>query len=236
MNASARWQEIIAENLASTSIPGFKRQDMSFQAVAAGVENQDSLPSHLRFSLIEGKELTSFKPGELRSTGGATDVAIQGEGFFGVQLPSGATGYTRDGEFHISAEGNLVTKQGYAVLGDSGTIQLDRSNPGPITISATGEISQGATRIGKLQISSFSQPELLKSTGGVFTATDPAVRPTDMPQPSLRQGFLETANTSAVTEMANLITSMRAFESNQRVLQIHDESAGRAIVQLSSPQ
>lgn len=236
MNAGARWQEIISENLASASVPGFKRQDVSFQSVSAGTMEQEALPPHLRFRLAEGRPVTQFQQGELRSTGVPTDVAIQGEGFFEVEMPSGATGYTRDGEFHISAQGTLVTKQGYAVLGEGGAIQLDLNASGPLSISPTGEVSQGGISRGTLKISSFSQPQRLTPVGGgIFISNDINLRAAEVPQPNLRSGFLEAANTSVVTEMANLISSMRYFEINQKMLQMHDENMGRTITQLGTP-
>lgn len=236
MNANARWQEAISENLASASIPGFKKQNLSFEAVQAGVMPQATMDPRLRFTLPQATTSTNFAPGELRATGVNTDVAIDGKGFFEVQLPNGARAYTRDGEFQINSLGQLATKSGSLVLGESGPIQLDQSNPAPLSISATGELSQGAELKGKLKIVDFDQPNLLTQvSGGCFMANNPNLQPNDLTQPSLRQGFLEAANTSPVTEMANLINVMRAFEANQRVVQMQDERMGRAISELGNP-
>lgn len=229
MNASARWQEVISENLASASIPGFKKQGVSFDAVQAAAIAQSP------FTLTRATATTSFRQGELRATGVKTDAAIEGPGFFEIQLSNGTTAYTRDGEFQISSQGQLVTKQGYPVLGESGPIQLDPSNTAPISLSSTGEISQGTDLKGKLKIVNFDHPELLTSaSGGYFLAINPNLQPTDVREPSLHQGFLEVANTSPVSEMANLITTMRAFEANQRVMQMQDERMGRAISELGN--
>ena len=140
MNANARWQEVISENLASSSIPGFKRQNLSFDAIQAGLMPQGAGAQKLNFLLPRGQTSTSFTPGELKYTGAKTDVAIEGAGFFEVQQPNGASAYTRDGEFQINAQGQLTTKQGQLVLGDSGPIQLDRNNPAPLSdLDALGE-------------------------------------------------------------------------------------------------
>lgn len=229
MNANARWQEIIAGNLASASVPGFKRRDLAFSAVQPE-SPQDSTV------LARAAERTNFRSGEFRLTGVATDVAIDGKGFFVFQLPNGSNGYTRDGEFHVSAKGELVTKQGYPVLGENGPIHLDARNPNQVTVSSTGQISQEGETRGKLKVVDFSNPDLLKPiSGAAFLANDPSVEIRDITDPSLRQGFLETANTTSVLEMANLIRVMRGFEANQKVVQLQDEQMGRAISELGNP-
>jgi flagellar basal-body rod protein FlgF len=235
MNANARWQEAISENLASSSIPGFKKQNLSFDAIQAGVMPQANLDPSMRFTIPRAKSATSFVQGQLRPTGINTDVAIDGKGFFEVQLPNGTTAYTRDGEFQINSLGQLSNKQGSLVLGESGPIQLDRNNSAPLSISASGEVSQAGEVKGKLKIVEFNQPNLLTQISGGFIATDPNLQPTEVSQPALRQGFLESANTTPVTEMASLISVMRSFEANQRVIQIQDERMGRAISELGNP-
>jgi flagellar basal-body rod protein FlgG len=120
-------------------------------------------------------------------------------------------------------------------MGDGGPIQLDPSNSGTLSISATGEVSQGSDAKGKLQINDFAQPNLLTPIShGYFIASNPALRPEDAPGTTLRQGFLESANTSASAEMVSLIASMRMYEANQRVVQMHDERMGRTISELGN--
>ncbi len=236
MNANARWQDIISENLAAASIPGFKKQEASFDAVQAGFIPPAPLEPAQHYRLPRANSATVFQQGEMRGTGVKTDVAIEGPGFFEVQLANGMTAYTRDGEFQVNAQGQLVTKQGYQVLGEGGPIQLDTNNSAPLSISPTGEISQGAELKGKLKIQDFDRPELLTPiTSGCFLAENPHLQGTQVQQPSLRQGFLEGANTSVVAEMTNLMTTMRGFEANQRVLQLHDERIGKAIAELGNP-
>jgi flagellar basal-body rod protein FlgF len=234
LDGYARWQEVISENLASASVPGFKRQDLSFSAVEAGLMPVTGPNQH--FSIPQANTLSSFRQGEMRYTGVTTDVAIEGAGFFEVQLPNGATAYTRDGEFKLNSQGQLVTKQGYLVLGDAGEIQVDRNAALPLSISSIGHVSSGADVRGRLKVVDFDQPQLLTPIGGgYFLADNPQMTETDIAQPSLRQGFLESANTSTISEMASLVSVMRAFEANQRVIQMHDERMGRAITELGNP-
>ena len=141
MSANARWQDVVSQNLASASVPGFKKQDLSFSSVQAGLLK--SANGSTPVTLPRVQSATNFQQGESRYTGVNTDVAIDGDGFFEIQLANGSTAYTRDGEFQVNAQGQLVTKQGCLVLGDRGPIQLDRNNPNALTISATGEVAQG---------------------------------------------------------------------------------------------
>ena len=236
LNASSRWQEVISENLASSSIPGFKKQELSFAAVQTGTMPATTALGPQAYSLPRAQAATSFVPGEIKATGSKTDVAIEGAGFFEIQLANGASAYTRDGEFQINSQGQLVTKTGQPVIGDSGPIQLDRDNSSPLTISAGGQISQGTDSKGRIKVVDFDDPTLLTPIGsGQFLASQPGLQPREVTNPSVRQGYLEAANTSSVAEMAGLITAMRGFEANQHVIQLQDERMGRAITELGSP-
>ena len=236
LNAMDRWQETIAENLASSSVPGFKKQDFSFAATQAGLHGAPAAAGASRAVLMTGGEpSTNFQPGEFRMTNVKTDLAIDGKGFFEVQLPNGATAFTRDGEFHIDAQGQLVTKEGHRVIGDGGPIVLDLNNYTEVSVSATGEVSQGIDLKGRIKLTEFGNPkQLTRLSGGYFAADNPNANPATATASTVRQGALETANTSVVMEMANLMTAMRTFEANQRMAQIHDERIAKAIAELGN--
>jgi flagellar basal body rod protein FlgG len=236
MNAQNRWQEVIAGNIASSSVPGYKKQDVSFSAFDAGMMPSGPAGRPQAYSLPRVSSQIDFSQGEIRYTGRDTDVAVEGAGFFEVQLPNGKSSYTRDGQFHLNGQGQLVSKDGFAVMGQGGPITIDRSIQGPIRISGTGEISKGSTTIGRLKVVGFADPSTLASVGGgQFLPTDPSVQPQDVPNPTVRQGYIEGSNTSTVSEMTGLISSMRAFEANQKVIQTQDERMGKVISDLGSP-
>ena len=236
MNAHSRWQELISENLANSSIPGARKREVSFSAVQAGMPSADLRLSNARFVMPSASAGINFQPGSMKPTGAATDLAIEGPGFFEVQLPNGDTAYTRDGEFRLSAQGQLVSRQGYPVLSDIGQLQFDPSNASPITVSPTGEVSQGSDVKGRLRISEFNEPRLLTVIGeGYFLANNPELQVNNSSASQVRQGYLESSNVSPTSEMASLITAMRMFEANQRVLQMQDERMGRVISELGSP-
>lgn len=236
LNAMDRWQETIAENLASSSVPGYKKQDFSFAAVRAGLHPVAGSSAASRSVLMSGGQAgTNFQPGDFRVTNVKTDVAIDGKGFFEVQLPNGTLAYTRDGEFHVDSQGQIVTKEGYRVMSDGGPLVLDLNNHTELSISASGEVSQGADLKGRIKLVEFGNTKALtRLSGGYFTAENPAAKPAASEGSSVRQGVLEQANTSTVMEMANLMTAMRTFEANQRMAQIHDDRMGKTIAELGN--
>ena len=239
MNATSRWQEVVAENLSSSAIPGFKKQNLSFSAVQAGLMGLNSTEingPNRHFALPNTTSGTDFQPGIFRPTGAPTDIALEGRGFFQVQLPNGTTAYTRDGEFHPNAQGVLVTKQGYPVEGSNGPIQLDPRSAMPITISPQGDVSQGDILRGTLKLTDFNDYGRLDNCGGgYFRANDPGLMASSPDKTSVLQGYLESANTTTVSEMAGLIASTRLFEANQKVAQAEDERMARLITDVGNP-
>lgn len=233
MNAASRWQELIAENLAGAPVTGFKKRELSTEAVQAGL----MLPGALQaptFLLPHATAAMNLQQGELRRTGVLTDLAIDGPGFFEIQLSNGTPAYTRNGEFRLTPQGQLITKSGHAVMGENGPIQLDMTSGEPVTISATGEVSQGGVLRGKLKVVEFNQPHLLTPAGpGVYLSQNPQDQARPAAASTVCQGFVEGSNISPTLEMANLILALRQFETAQRVVQLQDERMGRTITELS---
>lgn len=233
MNATERWQDLVADNLSAASIPGARQKEISFSAVQAGLASAAN-SSAGKFVIPFAGAATNFKQGELKPTGNNMDMALEGPGLFTVQMPDGSKAYTRDGEFHTNNQGQLTTKQGYLVLGSSGPITFDPANPAPITVSADGQVSQGAEVKGKLAITEFGNMNALTiSDGGFFRANDEKALPKTAASTSVRQGFVEESNVSPTLAMASLLTSMRMFESNQKVMQMQSDRMTKAITELS---
>lgn len=234
MNATARWQDMISENLANSSIPGSRKQDISFSAIAAGMPTGTLGVNGERFAMPAARASTNFSQGQNLPTGVATDFAIDGPGFFQVQLPNGDPAFTRNGTFQMNAQGQLVTQQGYPVSSESGgPIQLDPTNAAPMTVSPSGDVTQGTEPRGKMRMAEFADlHQLTVMGGGYFLNGNPDVKPTSSKISQLRQGYIEQGNSSPTSEMAGLITAMRMFESNQKVLQMQDDRMGRVITDL----
>jgi flagellar basal body rod protein FlgG len=239
MNASSRWQEVISENLASNQIPGFKKQDLSFSGVQSGymARPKNSSPFFVqRLSMPLAGTSTNHQSGELRSTGDSSDVALSGPGLLEVRLPDGRSAYTRDGGFRLSTQGQLVSRQGLLFMSETGPLQLDSNNPGLISISSSGDISQGGVFKGRLRILEFNDPTALGSVSpGLFVASAASGTPRAAAQTSVHQGFIENANTSSVAEMVNMINASRLFEANQKVIMATDERMGRLISDVGNP-
>jgi flagellar basal-body rod protein FlgF len=228
MSAYSQWQEAIGANIAATSVPGFRKSDVSFSAVQAGLMSTTGpvLPS----VLPRAEKVVDLRPGEIEQTGSPTDVAIEGSGYFEVQMMNGSMAYTRAGDFRMNGQGQLVTREGFLIMGEGGSIQLDPSNSGQINVSPTGEISQGMDLKGKIKLVNFSDPSQLNPIiDRYFVASNPNVRPTPALYSTMRQRCLESANVSTVQEMVNLINASRSFDANQRVILLNDERMSRAI-------
>jgi flagellar basal body rod protein FlgG len=233
MNANARWQEVISSNLAASSVPGFKKDEISFSAIESGLMPADGPNGKLPFQLPTVSAGVNFEPGEYRHTGNHTDVAIEGPGFFEVQLPDGQLAYTRDGQFGLNATGQLVNKDGHLVMSDNGPIQVDLNNPERLQFAKTGEVSQGSVAKGKLKVVDFNNPQLLERGGGYFFAGAPGLEARPVSQAGLRPESLEAANTSPMSEMTALLTSMRLFETNSRLMQMQDQHMEKTVRDLS---
>jgi flagellar basal body rod protein FlgG len=237
MNASSRWQEIIADNLSASQVSGFKKQNISFSAVQAGFMGSAARGAGARRSEMPlANSTTNFQAGELCPTGVATDLGIEGTGFFEVEMPNGTHGYTRAGGFRMDMKGQLTTRQGWQVMGQGGPVKLDPTSTAPITIEPMGGITQGGEIRGRLKLTEFDNPAGLAQTGtGLFVDPNLAAQPHDATTSAVRQGFLENANTSSMTEMGSLISAMRFYEANQKVIQSEDDRVGRLISDVGNP-
>jgi flagellar basal body rod protein FlgG len=258
MDASSRWQEAVSENLAEISRPGFKKHDISFSSIvagkmekpfesivkttnAAGVESQSTVIGEKPFQLPKPRLTTNFEQGPVQSTQLKTDIALIGDGFLEVQDQKGNTFFTRDGELKLLTTGELVTKEGYTT-----GLQLNDANQlGTLVISKNGTASQAGEQIGQLQLVAFKDPiKLTRISGAYYRANDPNdpgtpvenLTPKDKGYTQVEHGFLEQSNSSSLSEMTNLIRSLRHFEANQQVIRAHDQRLGQAIQALANTQ
>jgi flagellar basal-body rod protein FlgG len=169
--------------------------------------------------------------GNLQQTGNNLDMAIQGNGYFQVTLPSGETAYTRDGTFALAPDGTIVTADGYTVQ-PGVTIPVNAQS---VTISTAGTVQvtlagqTAAQTVGTLQLATFPNDAGLDAQGDnlfLATAASGAAVTGNPASPgfgSLMQGFVETSNVNVVTEITNLITAQRAYEMNSKVITSSDE-------------
>jgi len=167
---------------------------------------------------------TDNSQGALEATGRDFDVAIEGDGFFVVETPQGPA-YTRNGSFTLSPEGTLIDANGYSVMTDAGEIQILN---GEVSITPDGQISVDDQVVGTLQVVDFPQPYNLTKLSGSLVQPPADVAPEPAPTAMVRQGYLEKSNVDVLREMVDMISSYREFETGQRMIQMQDESLGKA--------
>ncbi|MBK8475538.1 MAG: flagellar hook-basal body protein [Opitutaceae bacterium] len=230
MGALERWQETTANNIASSSSPGFRKREVEFSMTGAGTlpNGTDSGNTTQAAQFPSSRVSVNFVPGQFVGTGRDLDVAIRGDGFFEVQTADGTRAYTRSGSFYTNNERTLVDAQGNQVLGEGGaSIQLLQEG-GALAIAPDGTMSQGGRAIGKLTVQRFDdQQALVPMAGGLFAANGQTPRTVE--QPSLMQGSLETSNVQPVEEMVNLIQISRAYEAARRVVTSRDDTMDKTM-------
>jgi flagellar basal-body rod protein FlgG len=173
----------------------------------------------------------SFSQGELRQTDNPLDVAIEGQGFLQLEMPDGTFGYTRDGSLKVSADGTLVTSEGY-MIEPSIAIPMEATN---INIGKSGIVSVMVAgdpepiEIGELTLATFVNPAGLEAIGGnVYKETvasgQPEINsPGENTAGTIVQGYLESSNVSVVNEMVEMILAQRAYEINSKVITTSEE-------------
>jgi len=245
MLAQQRNVEVVSNNLANMNTTAYMRRRPEFhdllyqnlrrvgsQASDAG----DIVPTGVQIGL--GVKLAAVyrvhEQGNLSSTDNTLDIAIQGDGFFAVTLPSGETAYTRDGSLQRNQNGEIVTHDGYP-LADGITIP---ANAIDVSISASGlveakiENQTALTQVGQIQLATFQNEAGLEAIGdNLFIETPSSGAATTgnagaVGFGKILQGFLETSNVNAVEEISNLISAQRAYEMNSKVIQTSDEMMG----------
>ncbi len=213
--------EILANDLANIATPGFKADRLLNRAQVEYLSLPGVSRDRQRFRDVLQKlsSRTSFQQGPIRQTGHNLDFALDGPGFFAVQTPWG-TCYTRAGNFRLDTEGTLVTPEGFAVLGESGPIQVES---GEFVVAPDGTVIDGGTEVDRLQIVEFDRPELLTKVGSTMFAAPQDVRPRPSENTRVEQGCLEEANVNMVKLLAEMIHSQRSFEVYQRIIRIADQ-------------
>ena len=242
LEGSLQRQDVIAENLAAAGIPGFKRSQVGFHSVNAEMFS-NALGSvnktELQYMLPRVTGYINFDQGSLMPSGDNNSLSIDGPGFFSVNSPEG-TVYTRNGSFLINSEGLMVTTEGYPLrTAGGGTITVDTNNINPITIDRNGNVSQGGAPLGQLDLVTFNEDDLKnlqRLNAAFFKAGTATPLPIDPQLTRVAQGFLESANTTPTQDMGELMTSLRHFEANQRIMKVHDEQMGKVIQQLGTTQ
>lgn len=233
--AAYRAMDVIANNLANVSTPGFKREAAKFEEYITRMRPAEGQKGPQAVSFVKDAGiLRDSSQGNIEQTGATYDVAIAGNGFFQVQTPAGMR-YTRDGHFSLDANGNLVTSQGYQVQGDGGPITIT-PNDGDINIAPDGTVSSVVNGVGnqlaKLKVVDFANPNALTKEGASLYSTSQT--PTAPATVNLRQGALEASNVQPVIEISHMIEVMRAYEATATLSKSQEDLKSQAIDKLGT--
>jgi flagellar basal-body rod protein FlgG len=225
--------EIISNNLSNMNTSGFKKDSVVFRSYmpescdeAADLSNRKSHPGNSLPIYFPGnyhvgisQVISDFSAGDMKNTGNPLDVALDGDGFFCVKTPSGIR-YSRNGEFSVNGDGVLVTKDGFPVMGNGGTIRINGTN---VVISKDGTITVDEQPAGVLKIVDFPRPYPLKKVGNtLFQEIGNGFAAKKADNVKVRQGVIELSNVETVKMMTDMISVLRNYESYQKIMQIDD--------------
>lgn len=237
--------DIMSNNLANADTVGFKKEGSTSQAysevMAVKIKDTTEDPNtpkrlgNMSLGVKIGETYTDFSQGSLRDTGNTYDLALSGDGFFNIEFMNKAgetsTKYTRAGNFTLTKEGYLTTKDGDYVLGENGRIQLS-TTAGNTVIMEDGSIYQDDVLVTKLKITEFEDTNYLTHYGeSMWDAKEGAVA-NDATDFRVHQGYVEMSNISVVTEMVNMISIQRQYEANQKLITTYDESLDKSVNQI----
>jgi flagellar basal-body rod protein FlgG len=241
MEAQQLYIDTISNNLANVNTTSFKRsrlefQDLMYQTLKEpGIKNSEGEMSPTGIEVGLGVKPSStqriFEQGSLNQTSNSMDVAIEGEGFYQVNMPDGTMGYTRDGSFKLDSNGTVVTTDGNTVVPEinvpEGSSSFTVSSSGKVSVILAGK--ETSTEIGQIELARFVNPSGLRSLGnnmyGVSDASGEPIleTPGENGMGKLNQGYTEASNVQMVEEMVNMITAQRAYEIVSKSITVSDE-------------
>jgi flagellar basal-body rod protein FlgF len=240
----ARKMEVIAQNLANVNNTGYKKDALVFKEMMAPFKPDSGFEAGKNALLTPEKSnknvsyvgitdyYTDFSTGGIKNTGGALDLALDGEGFFKVQTPDGPR-YTRNGNFRLNTAKQLVNQNGNQVL-DRNNAPVVIDAPGEISIDGEGSVSVGTglanTTITNIKLVNFENKKFLEKMGdGLYRHTGLAEDELEANDTKTRQGFLESSNVTAVEEMTEMVGTLRIFESYQKIIQSIDSMNDQSV-------
>jgi len=236
LTANQAWIDSISNNVANMQTVGYKRSQINFQDMVQQVGTQDATGT-TDITLMSGagiqvsNQTQVFTPGDVRQTSNPLDVAIQGDGFFEVELPNGELAYTRAGRFHVGTDGQLTLNNGQTLTSDlrvppdAASVQIQPDGVVKARIANSNE----TIAVGQIRLASFASVEQLQKLGdGLYSQTTQSgepiyAEPGSGGQGVLLQGHVEMSNVNLIDEMTGLVLAQRAYQLNARLLQASDQ-------------
>ncbi|HCR67147.1 MULTISPECIES: flagellar basal-body rod protein FlgF [Oceanicaulis] len=228
-----RQMDVVANNIANANTQGFKAERMMLEPDTSYRARHQDGPNRAQF-VDEWAMGRDFSQGSLTNTGRPLDLALQGDGFFMVEM-DGVERFTRDGAFTLNPLGELVASDGAQVLDAGGAPIVLDPTAGQIVIGETGEITQNGQIIAQVGVAQFADPGLLTKTGdNRYAAPEDAERVIEE-LPQIKQGFLESSNVRPMLEITTMMEVSRAYASVTRMIKDTDELSRKAIDRLGRP-
>jgi flagellar basal-body rod protein FlgG len=235
MDAQQTKLDVTANNIANVSTPGFKKSRVEFEDLMYQM-NRDTMQTQVGAGVRTAGSERLHSQGSISQTGKPLDIAVEGDGFFQLTLPSGETAYTRNGEFTQDNNGRIVNTNGFALQGEltipPDTSQIVIDGNGVVTAVTASDVTP--VEIGRIELATFVNPSGLLSKGhNVYVESAESGQaivgnPGENGTGTLQQGLLELSNVKVVEEMVDLISGQRAYEVNARVIRAADEMLQQA--------
>jgi len=244
--ANSKKMDVISNNLANADTNGYKEDIAVLETFpeklarrindTKSTSNPSAKVGNMRLGSDVSEIFTNYEQGKLQNTGNKLDFAIQDSksAFFTIGKPDGNGNiqeyYSRDGAFVINSLNQLVTKDGFYVMGENGPITLNGDN---FTVNSDGSIVQEGSIVDMLRISEFTDTRSLKKVGSNLVQRDQSTEERPFTG-TISQGFLEGSNINVVKEMVEMISVMRSYEANQRLVQAQDSTLEKVVNQVGS--
>lgn len=222
--------DVVANNIANMSTPGYRAQNMVFTEYLAKPQGQDESLS----MVLDYGQFQVTKEGPMKHTGNPLDIALNGPGFFGIETAEGVM-YSRAGNFQINMDGTLVTGSGQPVLDDAGAPIVIPAGATDIKIGKDGAIATNEGELGQLMIAEFENIQDLEAAGnGLYRTEAAAIIPAE--NTIAVQGMIESSNVQPVTEMTRMIEILRSYQSTQKLLESEHERIRGMVQRMSRSQ
>lgn len=231
--ALQRELDVVANNVANLNTGGFKAESVAFERYLMPTASAGAFdPADRTLQYVQDRGTWhDFSQGAVQRTGNSLDVALEANGFLVVETPRGER-YTRNGALQLNAAGELVTTEGFRVLGDAGAITFQAGDQ-DIAIAADGTVSVPGGGRGKIRVVNFDQPQRLRKDGLSTFSAPAGVQANVVQTPKLVQGAVEKSNVNGVAEMTRLIEVSRAYQSIAGLLQSQGDMRRTAIERLA---
>lgn len=233
LSALERWQDAVSQNITSSQTNGYRKRTVEFSTTTAGQIQTDpqSRIGDTSFETLFPKVNTgiNYENGQTEPTRRELDLAIQGDGFFEVQMPDGSHAYTRDGEFRMRNDRTIITGNGGEVLSDAGAPIQMLPNGQPLVVNSDGTLVQGDVALGRISVQKFANMSGLVPTGGGYFVPTGGSAPERVDDPEILQGYLESSNVTPLREMVDLVLISRAYEANQKIITSIDDQMQKTL-------